>query len=174
MARHFRRIGKPAAWMRVTASLAIPFALLNLAALFFRDIRFPVSASILYAASLSTFWSSVSVSRGALAACGQSHVSFHLLKRGPYRLARHPFYLSYDLAWIAGFVATTWWALGLIAIVMAALYERFVIEEERGFLGSDLAEEYAAYKKRAGKYWPRFNSRLTRAVSSANRNAHFL
>jgi protein-S-isoprenylcysteine O-methyltransferase Ste14 len=160
--------------MRVTASLAIPCALLNLAALCSRDIRFPIGASILYAASLTVFWSSVSVSSGALAACGQSHVSSRLLKRGPYRLVRHPFYLSYNLAWIAGFIATTWWALGLIAIVMAALYERFVIEEELGFLASDLAEEYAAYKRRAGKYWPRLSSRLTRAASSANRNAHFL
>lgn len=155
MACHFRRIGKPAAWMRVTASLAIPFALLNLAALFSRDLRFPVSASVLYAASLSLFWSSVSVSKGALAACGQSNVSSCLVTRGPYRFVRHPFYLSYDLAWIAGFIATAWWPLIVIAIVMASLYERFVIEEERGFLDGALAQEYSAYKNRTGKYLPR-------------------
>ncbi|HKD04321.1 MAG TPA: methyltransferase [Bryobacteraceae bacterium] len=155
MVRHFRRIGKPAAWTRVTASLAIPCALANLASLFWREIRFPLGASMLYLASLSLFWSSVSVSKGALAACGQSHVSPCLVTRGPYRIMRHPFYLSYDLAWIGGFVATAWWPLAVIAIAMAALYERFVREEERGFLCGVLAAEYAAYKRLTGKYFPK-------------------
>jgi protein-S-isoprenylcysteine O-methyltransferase Ste14 len=154
MACHFRRIGKPAAWTRMTASLAIPFAALNLAALFSRDLRSPISASVLYAASLALFWTSVSVSKGALAACGQSHISSCLVTNGPYRFVRHPFYVSYDLAWIAGFIATAWWPLVVIAIVMAALYERFVIEEERGFLDGALTQEYAAYKRRTGKYLP--------------------
>ncbi len=155
MACHFRRSGAPAAWMRVTASLAIPFALINLAALFGRDTPYSVSASILYAAGLSLFWSSVKVSKGALAACGQSHISPRLLKRGPYRFIRHPFYLSYNLTWIAGFIATVWWPLAAFALVMAALYERFAIEEERALLSGDMAKEYAAYKRGTGKYLPK-------------------
>ena len=155
MVRHFRRLGSPSPAMRLMALAGTAFAVLQLTALARQPYRFAVSAFVLYGASATLFWWAVRVSRGALAACGQGVVSAHVVMRGPWRYVRHPFYLSYNLTWFAGFVATAWWPLAISAIAMAALYEHFAREEENGFLKSSLAPEYRKYMRRAGKYTPR-------------------
>lgn len=139
---------------RITASLAIPFAILDLAALSVRDLRYPVTAAVLYLASFLLFAASAKVSVGMLAACGDSCVSAAVLCRGPFRIVRHPFYASYNLAWIAGFVATLWWPAAVAAFVMAIIYERFARAEERGLLNGPLAADYSAYRRRTGRYIP--------------------
>jgi protein-S-isoprenylcysteine O-methyltransferase Ste14 len=40
---------------------------------------------------------------------------------GPYKYVRHPFYLSYTLAWIAGSLATSLWLL-LTFVAMLIIY----------------------------------------------------
>lgn len=78
-----------------------------------------------------------------------------ILEAGPYRFIRHPFYASYILYWLGCAVAAMLWvnwaymALLLPALVYAARVE------EAGFARSPIAADYAAYKKRAGLFWPR-------------------
>lgn len=158
MVRHFRRLGRPSTSMLITALLAAVFAALQLAVLTRRPHRMAVSALVLYGASATLFWWAVRVSCGTLAACGQGFVSTRVIVIGPWRYVRHPFYLSYNLAWFAGFVATAWWPLAISAIAMAALYEHFAREEEKGFLRSSLAPEYRQYMHHAGKYLPRISA----------------
>jgi protein-S-isoprenylcysteine O-methyltransferase Ste14 len=155
MVRHFRRLGRPSRAMLMTAFAAAVFAICQLAVLVRRPHRFALDALVLYGASATLFWWAVRVSHGKLAACGQGAVSTHVVGTGPWRYVRHPFYLSYNLTWFAGLVATAWWPLAVSAITMAALYEHFAREEERGFLKSSLALEYREYRRRAGKYLPR-------------------
>jgi protein-S-isoprenylcysteine O-methyltransferase Ste14 len=156
---HFLRLRKLSRTMLATALLAAVSAAVQLIALERRRVLFPVIALILYSASALLFWWAVSVTRGKLAACGQGSVSPEVVTVGPYRYVRHPFYTSYNLTWLAGFVATGWWPLAVAAIVMASLYERAAREEELGFSSSTLAEAYAIYKRRAGKYLPRIGFR---------------
>jgi protein-S-isoprenylcysteine O-methyltransferase Ste14 len=157
MAWHFRRIGKPTPAMLLTAGLAVVSATLQLVTLGRRPLRFPTAALALYGISLVLFWRAVRVTRGKLAACGQGCVSPEVVTSGPYRYIRHPFYASYNLAWLAGFVATGWWPLAIVTIVMAALYERFAREEESGLSASALGGQYGEYRRRAGKYLPRLH-----------------
>jgi protein-S-isoprenylcysteine O-methyltransferase Ste14 len=116
---------------------------------------FPGGGLVLYVASAALFWWCVSVTRGKLAACGQGCISATVLRSGPYRYIRHPFYLSYNLMWMAGYAATGWWVLAMSAAVMGCLYEYFAREEERGFLEGAMADDYRDYQLSAGRYWPR-------------------
>jgi len=140
--------------MLATALLAVGFASFQLAALDYRQLRFPIAAVALYGTSAALFWWTVSVTRGKLAACGQGCISPEVITSGPYRWIRHPFYTSYNLTWMAALAATGWWPLAIPVIVMAALYERFAREEELGFSTGALADQHEAYTRRTGKYFP--------------------
>jgi protein-S-isoprenylcysteine O-methyltransferase Ste14 len=153
---HFRRNGKPSRAMIVTGVLAQFSCILQLVGLFGQATAYPGIALLLYVAGAILFWWAVCVTRRKLAACGQGAVSSQLVTLGPYRLIRHPFYTSYNLVWLAGFIATGWWPLAISAVVMAYRYEGAVREEERGFSTSALAGDYAHYKRETGKYLPRF------------------
>ena len=140
--------------MLITAALGLVFAVLQILALERRPARFSVAALLLYGTSAVLFWWAVSATRGKLAACGQRVVSAAIVETGPYRYIRHPFYTSYNLTWVAGFVASGWWPLALGSLIMAAVYQRAAHEEESLFLASPLAGQYRDYKRRTGRYLP--------------------
>jgi protein-S-isoprenylcysteine O-methyltransferase Ste14 len=81
-----------------------------------------------------------------------------VFSRGPYRWVRHPFYLSYTLAWIAGVVALWDAHLLLTAGVMLGFYVGAAWREERQMLRGRTAEAYRAYRQHAGMLLPRFDS----------------
>jgi protein-S-isoprenylcysteine O-methyltransferase Ste14 len=163
MGWHFRRrpdaahAGPPRA-MLATALVAALCAALQIAALLIRLLRFPAAALSMYGCSAALFWWAVKVTRGQLAACGQGCVSSRIVRGGPYRYIRHPFYAAYNLTWLGGFVATGWWPLALTAVLMAAIYERFAREEERGLMAGPQGAAYREYRLRTGKYWPRIRA----------------
>lgn len=78
-----------------------------------------------------------------------------LLRHGPYRLVRHPFYLSYLLYWTGTAMAFGGPWPWLTPAVMAAVYWRAAMLEERKFRRSDLAAAYETYRAQAGLFWPR-------------------
>lgn len=82
-----------------------------------------------------------------------------LVETGPYRHIRHPFYTSYIIFW-TGWALATWSAYALLAlIILIALYVVAARAEEEKFSQSPLAPAYAAYKRRAGFFWPRLIGR---------------
>jgi protein-S-isoprenylcysteine O-methyltransferase Ste14 len=173
MIRHFRRQGAPSRPLMLSAVLAIVSAAMNIGALFTGQPKFPVAGIVLYSLSAALFWSSVRVTKGKLAACWQGSVSETLVMQGPYIFIRHPFYLAYDLAWIAGYVATGWWPLAIAALAMALLYEAAARQEERALEAGPLANLYAAYKTTAGRYWPLcFSTRRDPSGRSGAGTAH--
>lgn len=155
MAIHFRRVGQSSPAMFATGAIAVISAILETANFCRRRFLFPDVAVVLYGMSAMLFWSAVVVTRGKMAACGQGVVSRCLVKQGPYRYIRHPFYTAYNLAWLAGFMASGWWAAAIVAVVMAVIYECFARTEERAFLCTPLAQAYNEYKQQAGRYLPR-------------------
>lgn len=85
---------------------------------------------------------------------GQPH---QLLREGPYRHLRHPFYTSYVLLW-AGWGLATWSPFVIPSVVaLTALYVYAARGEEAKFARSEMAEEYARYRRETGFFWPRFN-----------------
>lgn len=78
-----------------------------------------------------------------------------LVKRGAYRLARHPIYLSYILALTGTALLAHSWVVGGLSIWMAGLYWTAARREEKIILASPHRDDYAAYMKDVGMFWPR-------------------
>lgn len=75
---------------------------------------------------------------------------------GPYRWFRHPLYLAYTLAWIAGAVAALSITLLVSVAAMVAFYVGAAYREERQILRSAAGDEYRAYRRQAGVLLPKF------------------
>jgi protein-S-isoprenylcysteine O-methyltransferase Ste14 len=78
-----------------------------------------------------------------------------LLRRGPYRLVRHPFYVSYLLFFAALFAAVPAPGTALAWLAVWAVYSSAARAEERKFAASPLAGAYLAYADRVGGFLPR-------------------
>jgi protein-S-isoprenylcysteine O-methyltransferase Ste14 len=79
----------------------------------------------------------------------------HLFVTGPYRLVRHPFYVSFMAVLFAVPVATANPWLLVWSLVMAANYVTAACEEEAAFARTPYAERHRAYTHRAGMFMPR-------------------
>ena len=113
---------------------------------------------LLYMASLALFWWAVPFARNAAFGTAFAGViPAHVVREGPYRFIRHPFYASYLLFWIAGvLVSQNWWLL-LSAVVMGALYATAIRQEEHELLGGSFSSQYKEYMERTGCLLPRLS-----------------
>ncbi|MGE4482611.1 methyltransferase family protein [Acidocella sp.] len=154
--KHFRSTGAMPLGMKITSLLS-----LGLFGLFLWNIS--PGASSGWLVSLGLFSASLAVFAAAVAASYRTPPTLafdtdapnFLLQHGPYRYVRHPFYLAYVLFWLGTAVAVHG-LLGWIApVLMTALYIEAASREERKFSKSELAGAYAAYRARAGMFWPR-------------------
>jgi protein-S-isoprenylcysteine O-methyltransferase Ste14 len=126
----------------------------------FNDLaKFWEFALSLFVLSLALFvWTISSTRRTPPTLAFDTDAPSFLLRHGPYRFVRHPFYLSYLLFWTgtaAAFAGVLPWAA---PVVMFAVYVRAANREERKFARSDLAGAYAAYRRRAGMFLPRLGA----------------
>jgi protein-S-isoprenylcysteine O-methyltransferase Ste14 len=86
------------------------------------------------------------------------HVPEELCESGPYRRIRHPIYLAYMLAFLAAFVALPHWITLALLAANIALFMHASLSDEAKIAVSALAADYAEYRKRAGRFWPKFSS----------------
>ena len=144
--------------LRITFGGALLFGVLHLVVLCRMPEMKPVLivvAVFLYSLALMIFWSAIKANRGEpLSACFSENEPLHLVRHGPYRILRHPFYVSYLLTWLSGAVATLnlWLALSFLA--MCGLYVKAAREEERKFEASPLAHAYVQYRLSVGGFLP--------------------
>ena len=76
-----------------------------------------------------------------------------LITRGPFMFIRHPFYVSYTLAWLAAPVATHAPVIALLALIAIAAYALAARREERQ-LEERFGEAYRAYQLGTGYVVP--------------------
>ncbi len=153
---HFRSTGAMPLGMKLTSALS-----LALFAAFLWHLRqgpalyWPV-AIVLFTMSLAVFAAAIVASRRTppTLAFDTDSPSF-LLRHGPYRYVRHPFYLAYVLFWFGTAIAVHALAGWLAPVLMTGLYIEAATREERKFANSELADAYAAYRAKAGMFWPR-------------------
>jgi len=88
-----------------------------------------------------------------------------LLRHGPYRYVRHPFYLSYMLYWAGTAAACPGSLQWAVPAIMLAVYASAASREEAKFARSDLATAYHAYTKRAGMFTPRLGALVLQTSS---------
>jgi protein-S-isoprenylcysteine O-methyltransferase Ste14 len=114
------------------------------------------AACLLFAAAMALFWWTVRATMRTppTLAFDTDQPSF-LLRHGPYRYVRHPFYLSYLLFWTGTAVAASGLAPWLAPAVMLAVYRVAAGREEQKFAGSDFRMAYDSYRRQAGMFLPR-------------------
>jgi len=118
-----------------------------------------------HAASAWLFWSAVKACQSGLTAIFEADLPIRLVDGGPYAYVRHPFYCSYAIFWLAGWI-TSGSVVGLLSVlVMAGIYVEGAIEEERKFARSALATRYADYRQRVGACLPRLRRRTATGPS---------
>jgi len=112
---------------------------------------------VLQLASIWLFWRAIAASRAArLRLAFDPVLPGSVVRHGPYRLVRHPFYASYMLFWL-GWSVAAWsvWAVPPL-LVMVAIYVFAARGEEARFTRSPFAGEYQLYRQQVGMFWPRW------------------
>jgi protein-S-isoprenylcysteine O-methyltransferase Ste14 len=110
-----------------------------------------IGALGLAAASVALYeWArrTVGPQRLAIGLSGQAPAA--VVEAGPYRHFRHPFYLSYLLAFAAVALAMRSRLGVAVALANIVLFVVMALHDERGLARSPLAADYAAYRRRVG------------------------
>jgi protein-S-isoprenylcysteine O-methyltransferase Ste14 len=76
---------------------------------------------------------------------------------GPYQYVRHPFYLSYMVAFVGVAVAFPSLVVASVCALNIGLFVYMAIDDERTLLGSAIAADYQAHRRRVGMFVPRLN-----------------
>lgn len=110
----------------------------------------------LYAVALALFLSAIEAARRAKMTCAFVYEPRCdcILKTGPYRVIRHPIYLSYSMAWLAAPVATHSLVLLATAIFMIGCYLTSAAEEERRMAAGPLAGEFRKHLESTRRFVP--------------------
>lgn len=162
MKGHFRSTGKLPTGMKLVS-------LLSVAGFISFALRLVVGSALshwqsslgLFTASLLIFgWAILASRRTPPTVAFDTDQPVFLLRHGPYRYVRHPFYLSYLLFWTATASAFTGLLPWVAPLVMLAVYQNAASREERKFAVSNLASAYAQYRSQAGMFLPRASAFL--------------
>jgi protein-S-isoprenylcysteine O-methyltransferase Ste14 len=78
---------------------------------------------------------------------------------GPYRYVRHPFYLSYTVAFVAVAVAFPSLVVSGVCLANIGLFVYMALDDERVLLQSPLAAAYESYSARVGMFLPQFTAK---------------
>ena len=81
-----------------------------------------------------------------------------LCTSGPYAYVRNPFYTSYLLTMASTLVMVPTLFRLLVLGGLVIYFDVAARHEERKFAGSALAEEYARYRQRTGRFLPKFSA----------------
>jgi protein-S-isoprenylcysteine O-methyltransferase Ste14 len=84
-----------------------------------------------------------------------------LVKTGPYRFVRHPFYISYIVFWVGSSLGGNSLILWFVCLVLIGSYVVAALSEEQKFKNSPLAADYSHYSKRTGFLFPKLPVLLT-------------
>ncbi|MGI9352421.1 MAG: methyltransferase family protein [Rhizobiaceae bacterium] len=110
--------------------------------------------------SFVLFWKTIKESSNAkLLAAFDEKLPHGLLTTGPYSYVRHPFYTSYLIQWI-GWAIASWSIWGIVPVVfMTTTYYIAATGEEKKFANTEMADKYADYIARTGRFLPKIFKR---------------
>jgi protein-S-isoprenylcysteine O-methyltransferase Ste14 len=78
-----------------------------------------------------------------------------IIKTGPWRYMRHPFYASYVIFWMACALATQNIISVIVFVTLSGIYTYSALREERVLSTGPLRKEYIAYRDSVGFFYPR-------------------
>ncbi len=78
----------------------------------------------------------------------------YLVTTGPYKYVRHPLYGTFvAMSIVQTLIASNWLLLTFVPIIYVAM--RLRLPQEEGSLIDEYSDEYLAYKKRTGAFFPK-------------------
>lgn len=154
----FNRSAESSTQQRYSLIIVASVSVINWVTVFGWNLATPWRSAVgiaLYALSLALFWWTVrTLGQRGLGLFFETSGPDRFVVAGPYRWIRHPFYTSYSLCWIAGFVATGAPWLVVTTLVAVVVYWRAARREEREFLASPYAAAYQRYQNQTGMFLP--------------------
>ncbi len=108
---------------------------------------------VLYAFSLVLFWWSIVTAKSLDFAFSTSVGK--IVTTGPFGVFRHPFYVSYILAWLGSSLLFGWPWLWLSLAYLTGFYVMSAKREEAIILQSEQSEQYKLYQQQVGMFLPR-------------------
>lgn len=79
-----------------------------------------------------------------------------IIRTGPWRYMRHPFYASYMIFWLACALATQHVISVIVFLTLSAIYTYAALREERVLSAGPLRKDYIEYRETVGLFYPRF------------------
>jgi protein-S-isoprenylcysteine O-methyltransferase Ste14 len=117
-----------------------------------------IAAAIVLVTSIALYeWARHAIWKRGFYVGWSGFVPTELCERGPYRHLRHPIYASYLLAFLAAAIALPHPLTAAIFLGNVVLLVNGARNDERAIAVSPLAAVYAAYRERAGMFWPLFS-----------------
>lgn len=128
------------------------------------------ASSFLYSISLLFFWWAIFVAKKLDFAF--SNEVGNIVTTGPFRIVRHPFYVSYMLAWLSSALLFNSLILWITLVYLVAFYFLSAQKEEKVILASMYSNEYKKYMKNVGMFLPRIKNGSNQVQDSdhGNRN----
>lgn len=80
-----------------------------------------------------------------------------LITSGPYRFVRHPMYTAYFALFIAAFLISENWVIGLSGMTVIATLMTLRLGKEEALLMSHFGKSFASYKFSTGMFLPRLS-----------------
>lgn len=78
-----------------------------------------------------------------------------LIKTGPWRYMRHPFYASYSIFWLGCAVGTQHLLSVIVFLTLFGIYIYSALKEEGALTSGPLRTEYIDYRERVGFFFPK-------------------
>jgi protein-S-isoprenylcysteine O-methyltransferase Ste14 len=118
--------------------------------------RWTIAGITMYSVSLSLFLAAIEAARRVplTRTFVYTPKCDTILTKGPYRVIRHPIYLSYSLCWLAAPVATHNIVLALSAVFMVSCYVISAHEEDRLLATGPRADDFASVRKKTWRMLP--------------------
>jgi len=114
---------------------------------------FSFLSAVLYLLSLVIFWSAIMTAKSLDFAFSKQVGD--IVTTGPFGFFRHPFYVSYMIAWWTSTVLFNSVYLWISALYLTFFYVVSARKEERLIMDSSQAEKYKIYQNNVGMFLPR-------------------
>jgi protein-S-isoprenylcysteine O-methyltransferase Ste14 len=125
-------------------------------------VLFALGCAVLIAALVLFEWARRTIRGQFFSWIFSSDTPAFLCTTGPYAYVRNPFYTSYLLTMASTVVMVPSVFRVLIFGALVIYFDIAARHEERKFAGSALAEKYAHYRQRTGRFLPRLNAMMRR------------
>lgn len=121
------------------------------------ELVFPGLSLVLILLALALFVWAIRHSRNCqlTLAMDDEMQSESIIRTGPWRFMRHPFYASYMMFWLACALATQHVISVIAFLTLSGIYTHAARREERALSTGPLRKDYIEYRESVGFFYPR-------------------